>query len=422
MLRRTARRLTIINVLVFILILTLCSATDYILFVHDKNRDNEEDLRNLMAVVVSSIEAPEKDDDDDDDDDIPDVVQPDERALTEYPLPKETIQWFSPQGKLLAERGLLKIRLPLNTGADFQEQQNEHALILTNLVQHENRTLGYLRVSMPLSESDRSKRNLLVNLILGTLFAVAISGVAILWLVRQSLKPVAMSMQLLADFSADASHELQGPVMAIKTNCAVALKYSEGMRESDKEKIETIINAADQMSTTIDGLLRLAELEQPLSIQEFKQIKAKALMEHLCNELNSAISSKSIRVNLMIADPELSFRAIENDAKTALLNVFRNAIMYSHEGSPVLITARKTGRFVEFKIEDFGIGISSRDIPKIFNRFWRSDKARTYGSEGKGLGLAITKNIIERYKGSIFVESKPGVGSCFTLRFPQNPG
>lgn len=418
MLRRTARRLTIINILVFILILSLCSATDYILFVHDKNKDTEEDLRNLMAVVVSSIEAPE---DDDDDDEIPDVVQPDERALTTYPLPKETIQWFSPQGKLLAERGLLKIRLPLYTGANFQEQQNEHALVLTNLVQHGNRKLGYLRISMPLSESDRSKRNLLVNLIFGTLFAVAISGVAILWLVRQSLKPVAMSMQLLADFSADASHELQGPVMAIKTNCAVALKYSEGMRESDKEKIKTIVNAADQMSTTIDGLLRLADLEQPLSVQELKQIKVKSLMEDLCNELNSAITSKSIRINMMITDPELSFGAIETDAKTALLNVFRNAIMYSPEGNPVLITARKTGRFVEFKIEDFGIGISTRDMPKIFDRFWRSDKARTYSSGGRGLGLAITKNIIERYKGSIFVESKLGIGSCVTLRFPQDP-
>lgn len=416
MLKKTARHLAIINALVFFLVLSVCSAINYALFMNSMNRDAREDLEHLMTVLESSLEAPEEEHDDSDV--VPDVVQSEGR-ISVGGTPHGVIQWFSPEGQLLAQKGSFNIKLPLNKGAKFQEQQNEHALVLTRLVRHKGNTLGYFRIAMPLSDSDRSKKNLLVDLIFGTLFAALVCSAAILWLVRQGLKPVAASMQQLSDFSADASHELHGPVMAIKTNGTVALKYSEGMRESDREKIGAIVNAANQMSTTIDGLLRLADLEQPLPAKELRRISVYDLVADLCKELEPAITSKTISINTVIARPDLSFTGIETDAKTALLNVLRNAIVYSHDGGAVNIKASKVGKFVEFQIEDFGIGIEPNDLPRIFDRFWRSDEARSYRSGGRGLGLAITKNIVERYRGSIAVESKPGTGTRVSLRFPE---
>jgi len=422
MLKRTAHHLTFINALVFILVLGVCATTVYALSVKRMEADTREDLQHLLTVLESSIETPGEDQDKDDDaNDLPDVVQSDVRRGESERKPQETIQWFSPEGALLGEKGLLKIRLPLNKDATFQHQQNEHALVLTHLVSRGGRKLGYLRIGTPLSKNDVSKKNLLLDLIFGTLCATAVSGIAILWLVRQGLKPVEMSMQKLADFSADASHELHGPVMAIKTNGMVALKYPEGMRESDRQKILSMVDAANQMSTTIDALLRLAELEQTLPISELKQIQVNDLVKDICRELENLAASKSVEFNIEINDSNLSFTAVEADAKAALLNVLRNAIVYSRDEQRVNIKASKVGKFVQFQIEDFGIGIEANDLPRIFDRFWRSDKARSYRSGGKGLGLAITKSIVDRYNGTIGVESMPGKGSCVTVRFPEMP-
>jgi signal transduction histidine kinase len=175
------------------------------------------------------------------------------------------------------------------------------------------------------------------------------------------------------------------------------------------------------MSTTIDALLRLAELEQTLPISELKQIQVNDLVKDICRELENLAASKSVEFNIEINDSNLSFTAVEADAKAALLNVLRNAIVYSRDEQRVNIKASKVGKFVQFQIEDFGIGIEANDLPRIFDRFWRSDKARSYRSGGKGLGLAITKSIVDRYNGTIGVESMPGKGSCVTVRFPEMP-
>jgi two-component system, OmpR family, manganese sensing sensor histidine kinase len=420
MLKKTARRLTIINATVFIFILSVYSATVYALFVSSMDAENKEDLQLLMAALESSIKAPGNNHDQDNAAmKIPDVVKSDARSGGYSP--EQAIQWFSPEGQLLAERGSLKIALPFNKAATFEEQRDVHALVLTRVITRMDRKLGYLRAGLPLSEYDESRTTLILDLLIGTLVAAVLSGIAILWVVRQGLKPVELSMQKLADFSADASHELQSPVMVIKTNGTVALKYSEGMRESDREKILAMVDAANQMSATIDALLRLADLEQTVPPSELKRLLVKDLLAEICRELKELAASKDLAIDIAIADPDLSFTAVEIDAKTALSNVLRNALQYSHDGYGVKVRVTKVGKFIEFQIEDFGIGISAKDLPRIFDRFWRSDRARSYRSGGKGLGLSISKNIVDRYQGTIDARSTPGAGTCFIIRFPLSP-
>lgn len=425
MLKKIAHRLTIINALVFISVLGICAATVYVLSVMRIDADNKEDMQQLLTVLNNSIEAPEEDakkhDDEDDFDEVPDIFQGDAKVENERSQ-NETIQWFDSDCHLLAQKGLLRITLPLNAAATFEQQQNEHALILTHRVDHRNKTIGYLRIGMPLAKSDLAKHNTLLDLILGTFVATGFSGIATLYLVRQSLKPVEWSMQRLTEFSADASHELQGPVMAIKTNAAVALKYSQDMRESDRTKIRAMLDAASQISTTIESLLRLADIEQTLPASELKKISVNEIIAHVLGDLEEEARTKKIIVETEVDKPGLSFTAVEADIKTALLNVLRNALTYSDEGQSVQIRAARISRYVEFQVEDSGMGIDARDLPRIYDRFWRSDKARSYRSGGNGLGLAITKSIVERYKGTIGVASKLGSGTRVTLRFPEIPG
>ena len=415
MLKNTVRRLTALNVLVFVLVLAVSMVCNYVLFLHSMDRDEREDLEHLMTVLESSMESSA-----DEVGEIPDVVEADASA-TVRPVPEETIQWFDCNGKLLAERGALKVVLPLDVNAKFQVQKNVHALLLTHLVRRGTVNVGYFRVATPLARSDHKKKQFLKDQILATLLASLASGIAILWLIRQTLKPVALSMQQMAQFTADASHELQGPVMAIKTNGAVALKYSEGMRTSDREKIEMMVDAANQMASTLKALLRLADLEHRPRKEDFEQIMVDELVQDLIEELADAARAKSVAVRTESIDASLSFQAVETDARTALLNVLRNAIAYSNDEAEVLIRAKKTGKFVQFQIQDFGIGIEAQDLPHIFDRFWRSDVARSYRSGGQGLGLSIAKNIVDLYRGTITVESEPGIGSIFTIRFPETP-
>lgn len=411
MLKRTAYRLTLINAVVFIVVLSISAGSVFLLSTNRIDAKNREILQHLLKPLEYDTLWADAHDFKEDDGDLKDYL----------PNLAQTVQWFDAEGRLLAEKGPVAVKIPLHTDAAFEEQRSPHALLLTRLISRNGKKLAYFRIAMDLAKSDDEKWNLLFDLMMGTLLATASSGVAVFWLVRQGLKPVELSMRQLADFSADASHELQNPVMAIKTNGAIALKYPDGMRASDKEKLTTMVNAADQMAATIDALLRLADLEQSLPVTDLKTIHVAKLATELRNDLDALAAKKLVKINVDTNDPDISFIAVEADAKTALLNVLRNAIQYSRNGDRVNFVAKKVGKYIEFKIEDFGIGIAASDLPRIFDRFWRSDEARSYRSGGNGLGLAITKNIVDRYKGSINVESVLGAGTAVTLRFPEVP-
>jgi OmpR-family two-component system manganese-sensing sensor histidine kinase len=152
------------------------------------------------------------------------------------------------------------------------------------------------------------------------------------------------------------------------------------MRVSDRQKIEMMVDAADQIGSILQALLRLADLEHRPRKEDLAQIFVEKLIADVCRDLNELATVKSIEFRVEITDASLSFFVVETDARTALLNVLRNAIAYSNEGSVVNIRAKKAGRFVQFQIQDFGIGIDAKDLGHIFDRFWRPDKARSYRS------------------------------------------
>jgi len=403
----------IVNASVFVLVLIVFSVAVFWSVTHTIDNDKRERLRVLSDALISSIEPP---DEAEPDDDIPDIVQM-HNDFKEEQTAEVILQWFDDKGKLLAQKGLLDVTVPFDKSATFQKQNEKHALLLTRPVEREGHLLGYLRVGIALADADSYKRNLLIGLGTGTVLALIVSSIAIVWLVKKALEPVESSIQKLSEFTGDASHELKSPIMAIKTNAAVALKYSDGLSDKHRQNIEMMLDAANQMDRTVADLLSLAESENAIPESSLVPINIASLFDELCEELKILATTKDIELECKTDDPSLSIKARKEDLRLILGNVCKNAIAYSSAGSTVFVHARRAGNKTQFTIRDTGIGISEEELPQIFDRFWRSDKARSYTSGGNGLGLAIVKSIVERYQGAIAVKSKLGTGTTVTITF-----
>jgi signal transduction histidine kinase len=245
--------------------------------------------------------------------------------------------------------------------------------------------------------------------------ALVVSGIGGIWLTRQAMQPIEESFQRLKQFTADATHQLRGPLMAVKSNVAVALKYPEGMRGSDAEKFKAISSATSQMTNLTEDLLLLARTQQAPS-EERKRVDIEMLLESLVQlytpqalEKQIALKTTHLTNNLyVLGDPVRLSRLFSN--------LIENAIQYTLEGGKVEIQTRKDGYYLQVNVRDTGIGIAPEYLKYVFDRFWRDDPSRSYRTGGSGLGLAIAQAIVQSHGGLITVTSKVGVGSCFTVR------
>ncbi len=415
MISSLTRHLLLVNSAVFVLILSMFAIAVYSSVTHNLDGEEEHRLQLFTDTVASAIEPY---DEDPPKDDLPDILQTYGTKEGSLYAGRITLQWFDVHEQKRAEKGTLLITIPFDKYATFQTQKKNHALMLTRRVERNGNLLGYLRVAVSLAETDNYGINLMTGLLWGIVLALIGSGFVIFWLVRQSLKPLEVGMQKLSQFTADASHELQSPLMAIKTNAVVALKYSENMRRKDKEKFEFILNAAEQMAATTASLLHLASSEHQFDIRDQITFEINALISEILQELAISITNKSITVDHVQASSPLDMSAERDEIKIVLKNLIKNAIQYSNEGGSFLIKTAREGPKVKIQIVDNGIGISAEELPKIFDRFWRSDKARSHTSGGSGLGLSIVKSIIERLGGKITVDSLITKGTTFTVFLP----
>ena len=170
---------------------------------------------------------------------------------TDFPIQalmqkQQGLQWFDLQGRLISQQGTSIINLPFskNEVEQLQTKKNRiQAVTLPIINSDEGRLIGYVRVSQSLQELDETINKLDWGLSGGIFIALAVSGVGGIWLTRQAMQPIEQSFQRLKQFTADASHELRSPLMAVKSNAAVALKYPIGMRETDAEKFAAIVTS-----------------------------------------------------------------------------------------------------------------------------------------------------------------------------------
>ena len=142
------------------------------------------------------------------------------------------------------------------------------------------------------------------------------------------------------------------------------------------------------------------------------------LLHAVVQELSPVWRQKQLSVTVEAADADLSAFTDPDRLKQILVNLVDNAVKYTPDGGKILIKACREGNVVQFTVKDSGIGIPAEDLPRIFERFYRIDKARARSVGGTGLGLAIVKQLVDGLGGTIEVESKPDAGTTFVFSLP----
>lgn len=335
----------------------------------------------------------------------------------------QALQWFNLQGQLRVQQGKAVSTLPFSSRETFQIQSSSpriQSVILPLVGRSSQQQLGYVRASQSLEELDENLRKLDWGLSSGIVMALILSGVGGVWLTRQAMHPIEESFQRLKQFTADASHELRSPLMAIKSNVAVALKYSEGMRPSDAEKFEAIASATHQMTHLTEDLLLLARTDQAAN-PDFQPVYLTQILEQLVERYQLQAHKKQIVLHAHLTD---SVWVVGDAAQLAQLftNLITNALHYTLNGGIVEVTLSRIGQNLLVDVKDTGIGIAPDHLARVFDRFWRADQSRAYWDGGSGLGLAIAHSIAQSHGGTISVSSQVKTGSCFTVRLAAITG
>ena len=226
----------------------------------------------------------------------------------------------------------------------------------------------------------------------------------------QDISDIKRLENMRSQFVANVSHELKTPLTSIK-GFTETLKYVED-EETRKKFLDIIEKEADRLGRLINDILILSKIESDISGEEDEFLPNKVI-DDVINMVRVLADNKNITIELDERNYDLLFGDKDRFLQL-VLNIVENSIKYSNEGSTVKISSFTKGDNYNLIVEDNGIGIPKEDIPRIFERFYRVDKARKSG--GTGLGLAIVKHIVKTFNGNIKVESVLGVGSKFIIQ------
>ena len=218
------------------------------------------------------------------------------------------------------------------------------------------------------------------------------------------------------DFVANVSHELKTPVGAMAL-LAEALLASADDSETVRRFAEKVLIEANRLGDMVAELIELSRLQGAERLPNVIDVDVDSVVSEAISRHKVAAENANIEVR---TDAPSGLRVLGDQTLlvTALANLVSNAIAYSTPGSPVSISRRRRGDNIEIAVTDRGIGIALEDQERVFERFFRGDKARSRATGGSGLGLAIVKHVAANHNGSIGVWSKPGTGSTFTLSIP----
>ncbi|MFI9007066.1 sensor histidine kinase [Actinosynnema sp. NPDC053489] len=221
------------------------------------------------------------------------------------------------------------------------------------------------------------------------------------------------------DFVANVSHELKTPVGALALLAEAVLDAADDQEEVRRFSAK-IMQEATRLGTLVTELIALSRLQGAEKLPELSRVEVDVVIDEAMSRSRLAAEAAGIE----IATDEPSGLDVEGDRTllvTALSNLLDNAVAYSPPGSPVSVSRRLVDGFVEIAVTDRGIGIAEDQQIRVFERFYRVDKARSRATGGTGLGLAIVKHVANNHGGEVKLWSLPGTGSTFTLRIPAHP-
>lgn len=221
--------------------------------------------------------------------------------------------------------------------------------------------------------------------------------------------------QLERRLTADVAHELRTPLQAIQ---ATVEAMQDEVLPADAEHLGIVRNETMRLGRLADAILELTRLERGSLPFSMHVIDAAGPVRAAVDATGALIESRDLTLSVDIAEG-LMVLGDADRFQQAVGNLISNAARYTPAGGRVQVSVRESGSGVEIVVADTGIGIESEDISHVFSRFWRADSARASATGGLGIGLAVTKEIVERHRGFIGVESVWGEGTRFTIRLPK---
>jgi len=291
----------------------------------------------------------------------------------------------------------LSIPLPDGTTFEFRQRYPREFILDPKLVEETKNRLQLIL--------------LLVNL--GILGASSLAGY---FLAGRTLRPIKEMVDEQNRFVTDASHELRTPLTSLKTATEVYLRAKNHTLQESDTLHESNLEEINNLQTLSDNLIKLTQYQKSNGNMIFENTSLEEIVDGAVKKVANLAKYKKITLLNKVKD--IKIKADRQSLAEMFVIFLDNAIKYSPKNTTVTLSSRVQDRFVVIEIKDEGVGIDKKDIPHLFDRFYRVDKSRTKTDvAGYGLGLSIAKQIADKHNGLIKVESEIGKGTTFKLFF-----
>ncbi|MGV7115907.1 two-component system histidine kinase PnpS [Paenibacillus kyungheensis] len=238
----------------------------------------------------------------------------------------------------------------------------------------------------------------------------------------QDISNIRRLEKMRSEFVANVSHELKTPIAAVKGFAETLLGGGVQDEQTSRAFLQIIYDESERLNRLIGDILELSKIESKRSPLNFSPIHLQPFFDTIREMLNSSAAKKNITVDMNVPE-EMFMEADEDRLRQIFVNLISNAVNYTQDGGKVRLTVEEKGsengeERILFHVRDTGMGIPKKDLPRIFERFYRVDKARSRSSGGTGLGLSIVKHLVDLHRGTVTVESEVNIGTTFTVNLP----
>jgi signal transduction histidine kinase len=323
----------------------------------------------------------------------------------------------------LPDRDALRAALEGKEGARERTAGGEPVRLLTVPVAHDGRVVGAVQVVKTLRESRGALSRTLATLLLTGAAGLLLSAVGSWFLAGRAMRPIEASMDRQRRFIADASHELRTPVAVLRARAELLQRDAGALPDAAREEVARLQRDAEEMSELLGELLDLARLDAADEKVELEPIAIADVAEEVASQLAPLAEERSVTLSAKVAP--VWARAHLSRARQVLRALGDNAIKHTPPGGHVVIGVAREGDRVEITVADDGEGIAPEHLPRVFDRFYRADAARSRGEgvtrRGSGLGLAIAAELVRSMSGEITIDSAPARGTTVTVFLPLAP-
>lgn len=277
-------------------------------------------------------------------------------------------------------------------------------------------SIQMIQILYKINREKEMLKYLLVIIEIGSIISVFLSIMAGFYLANKALIPIKSTWDKHRQFVADASHELRTPLSVSKLNLEHLFRRPNHTIEQESETVNQVIQEVNYMTKMTEDLLTLTRSDSNQIEILTESLQLDQILQRIVKSFTELATLKNIEVMAEISS--IPMMGDKERLKQLFIIILDNALKYTKENGTITLKAGVKNSNAMIEISDTGIGISSEDLPHIFDRFYRGDKSRNRRIEGTGLGLSIANWIVQSHRGKIHVKSKVGIGTTVLVNFP----